>query len=92
MKTLKSIVTNAAKVVYVYAEDSATAVQFLQDAESEGFIWSDGSKPTQKHISDFYAVHPDMTINYIGAVGRTAFQCASDNISRLNYKEYISEK
>ena len=92
MKTLKTIVTETAKTIYVYAEDAATASQFLQDAESEGFMWSDGCKPTQKHISDFYAVHTDMTINYIGAVGRTAFQCDSDNILRLNYKEYISEK
>jgi len=89
---MKTIVTETEKSVYVYAEDTATAAQFLQDAETEGFIWSDGGKPTQKHISDFYAVHTDMTINYLGAVGRTAFQCGSDNILRLNYKNHISEK
>lgn len=88
MKTLKTIVTETGKSVYVYAEDNATAVQFLQDAESEGFMWSDGSKPTQNHTSDFYAVHTDMTINYLGAMGRTAFQCKSDSIFRLNYKEF----
>jgi len=92
MKTLKTIVTEKGKTTYVYAEDTATAAQFLQDAESEGFVWSDGSRPTEKHISDFYAVHPDMTINYLGAVGRTEFQCGSDSIFRLNYKKYISEK
>ncbi len=91
MKTLKTTVTEAGKTIYIYAEDTAAAKQFLQNAESEGFMWSDGRRPTQNHISDFYAVHTDTTINYIGAAGRTAFQCSSGNILKLNYEDFISK-
>ncbi len=92
MKMLKEMLSKEGKTVFVYAENPETSMRFLLDAENEGFIWSDGSKPTDKPINNFYAVHPDMTINYIGTNGRIAFQTKSDSIIRIDYKDYLKKK
>ena len=91
MKTLKSIANSNDKTVYVYAKDAETARRFLLDAENEGFVWSDGSRPTQKHISDLFAVHSDFTVNYVGMCGRIAFGSGSSSIERIDYNKYYSD-
>ena len=91
MYTLKELVSNSTKPVYVHLSDSKAAKQFLIDAENQGFVFSDGVKPTEKHISDFFSVHSDMTINYIGAIGRIAYQCKAGNIICIDYAEKIAE-
>jgi len=85
MFNLAEFTKASTKPVYVHLPDDDTARQFLIDAENQGFIFSDGAKPTEKIPDLFFAVHPDMTINYIGAVGRIAYQCKAENIIRLDY-------
>lgn len=93
MNSLTNLVKSNSKAVYVYLSDSETAIRFLHDVEKEGFIFSDGAKPTEKEIDNFFALHSDLTINYIGTIGRIAYQCNSDNIIRLDYKKFVdSEK
>lgn len=84
LNLLETLKANA-KPVFVHLPNDDTARQFLIDAENQGFIFSDGAKPTEKIPDLFFAVHPDMTINYIGAVGRIAYQCKAENIIRLDY-------
>ena len=91
MYTLKEIVSSSTKPVYVHLSDHETARRFLEDAENQGFVFSDGAKPTEKTPDSFFAVHPDMTMNYIGAVGRIAYQCHSDNIICLDYAPKMAE-
>lgn len=74
------------KTVYVHLSTPEDEKQFLFDAEEHGIIFSDGAKPTEKQASNFFAVHPDMTMNYIGIVGRIAYQCKADNIICFEYK------
>ncbi|MGN1480369.1 hypothetical protein [Porcipelethomonas sp.] len=90
MNNLKNLVKDNLKTVYVYLANADIAYRFLQDAEEEGFIFSDGTKPTEKEIDDFFAVHPNLTINYIGYIGRMAYQSHSDNIIRLDYEKFIN--
>lgn len=73
------------KKVYVHLSDRYTAEKFLQDAEKEGFIFADGVKPTARHISDFMAIHGDMTINYVGYIGRMAYSSGENSIICINY-------
>ncbi len=87
LETLKA----STKPVYVHLSNGESAKQFLIDAENQGFVFSDGAKPTEKTPDFFFAVHPDMTINYIGAVGRIAYQCHSDNIICIDYAPKMAE-
>ena len=91
MYTLKEIVSNSTKPVYVHLPNDEAARQFLIDAENQGFIFSDGAKPTEKVPDLFFAVHPNMTMNYIGTVGRIAYQCKAENIIRLDYVSKTAE-
>ncbi|MCQ2353935.1 MAG: hypothetical protein MJ102_02395 [Clostridia bacterium] len=91
MYKLKNVVLTNSKPVYVYLPNPETAILFLSDAEKQGFIFSDGAKPTEKHISDFFVVHPDMTINYLGTIGRIAYQCNSDSIIRFDYTAQMAK-
>ena len=79
------------KPIYVHLADNQTALRFLRDAENQGFTFSDGEKPTEKHISDFFVLHSDLSMNYIGAVGRIAYQCNAKSITRLDYSEKMTE-
>lgn len=80
--------------IYVYLDNADICKQFLQDAESEGFTFSDGIKPTQKHTSDIIAINPDATINYVGFIGRLAFQAAktigNQSLVKIDYRQLLN--
>ena len=79
--------------IYVYLDNSDIAKQFFRDAENEGFIFTDGTKPTLKHTSNIIAVNADATINYVGFVGRMAFQAASkignQPLHKIDYRDFL---
>ena len=93
---LKSILSTNAGRVYVYLATDEVCKQFLKDAENEGFTFTDGTKPTQKHTSDFLAINPDLTINYVGTIGRIAFQAASrignQKLIRIDYRKFLNDQ
>ncbi len=90
---LKSLVSANIGRIYVYLDNADIGKRFLQDAENEGFTFTDGTKPTQKHTSDIIALNADATINYVGFVGRVAFQAASkignQPLVKIDYREYL---
>lgn len=90
---LKSILSTNTGRVYVYFATEGVCKRFLQDAENEGFTFTDGTKPTQKHTSDVLAVNPDLTINYVGAIGHIAYQAASkignQKLIRIDYRDFF---
>lgn len=71
---LKELISNRKDRIFIHVPDPVESAEFLIQAEGEGFIFSDGARPTEKHTSDFYAIHGDKTINYIGTIGRIAYQ------------------
>lgn len=81
--------------IYVYLDNSDIAKQFFRDAENEGFIFTDGTKPTQKHTSNIIAVNKDATISYVGFVGRVAFQAANrignQPLVKIDYREFLKQ-
>ena len=88
MKTIKEL-ANMGDRVYVHLNDEETAMRFLRQAESEGFTFGDGVKPTDRHWSDLYAIHPDSTLNYVGSVGRIEYASGADSCVRVEYQELL---
>ena len=88
MKTIKEVASMGERV-YVYLKDEETAMSFLHQAESEGFTFGDGVKPTDRHWSDLYAMHTDGTLNYVGTNGRIHYGSGADEIVRIEYAELL---
>ena len=88
MKTIKELASTGERV-YVHLKDEKTAMSFLRQAESEGFTFGDGMKPTERHWSDLYAIHPDGTLNYVGSVGRIEYASGADSCVRVEYQELL---
>lgn len=88
MKTIKEL-SNMGERVYVHLKDEETAMRFLRQAESEAFTFGDGVKPTDRHWSDLYAIHPDSTLNYVGTNGRIHYGSGADEIVRIEYAELL---
>lgn len=90
---LKSLLSTHYGKIYVYLATEDICKKFLKDAEDEGFTFTDGAKPTQKHTSDVLAINPDLTINYVGAVGHIAYQYANkignQPLIKIDYRDYI---
>lgn len=81
--------------IYVYLATEGISKRFLQDAENEGFTFGDGVKPTERDISDIFAINDDLTISYVGFIGHIAYQSADkigdQPLIRINYRDIINE-
>lgn len=80
--------------VYVYLADEETGKQFMQQAETEGFTFRDGVKPTERPYDSIIALNRDRTINYVGFVGHMAFGAKAKTIGkekliRFDYKKRL---
>lgn len=76
--------------VYVHFKTAAEGLDFLRQAEQEGFTFTDGAKPTSRHCADIIAVNKSGTINYVGTNGRIAYhsgarQIGNENLIRIEY-------
>ena len=84
MKIIKEL-ANMGERVYVHLKNEETALRFLRQAESEGFTFDDGAKPTDRHWSDLYAIHPDGTLNYVTTNGRIDYASGAGNFFKVEY-------
>ena len=91
MKSIKGLVMKETRPVYVHTPSKALAKDFLKQVEQEGFLFADGKQPTKKSLDDCYALHQDLTINYIGFVGRLRFNSNDDGILRVEYQDLFKE-
>jgi len=90
MLTLKELSRKKGRV-YIYLEDDETCRRFIDEAEREGFTFCDGAAPSSREHSTFYALNPDLTINFIGFSGRIAYACA-DKIGNQKLIKYDYKK
>lgn len=93
-RTIKELVKKNGRV-YVYLGDSETGNQFMKQAESEGFTFTDGAKPTERCYAEIMSVNRDITINFVGMNGRIAFgsgakTVGNEKLIRVDYKKYIT--
>ena len=91
MKSFKELVMKETRPVYVYMPSKALAKDFLKQAEKEGFLFSDGKRPTKKPLDDYYALHQDLTMNYIGHIGRLRYDSNDDGILRVEYQDLFND-
>ena len=87
MKSIKELVMKETRPVYVHTPSKAIARDFLKQAEKEGFLFGDGKRPTKKPLDDYYALHQNLTMNYIGFAGRLCWKSGNNKIVRLEYKD-----
>ena len=90
MKTIKEL-ANMGERVHVHLKDEETAQRFLRDAEAEGFTFGDGVRPTERHWSDLYAIHPDGTLNYAGTIGHIEYGSGADSVVRIDYSQVLQQ-
>ena len=91
MKSIKELVMKETRPVYVHTPSIALAKDFLKQVEKEGFLFGDGKRPTKKPLDDYYALHQDLTINYIGFVGRLRYISNDDGILRVEYQDLFND-
>ncbi len=93
MSQIKDLLSAQAGKLYFYLATDEIGKRFLQDAENEGFVFTDGTKPTQRHISNIIAVNADMTINYVGFVGHLAYRSADkpgdQRLIKVDYRDLL---
>ncbi len=87
MKSIKELVMKETRTVFVHTPSKAIAKDFLKHAEKEGFLFGDGKRPTKKPLDDYYALHQDLTINYIGFVGRIRFNSRDNVMIKVEYQD-----
>lgn len=94
MSRIKFFLSTYTGKIYVYLATEDVGKQFLQDAENEGFTFCDGIKPTERTPANIIAINRDMTINYVGFVGRIAYQASNiignEPLVKIDYREIIS--
>ena len=83
--------------VYVHFKSAAQGLDFLRQAEQEGFTFTDGAKPTSRQCSDIIAVNKDGTINYVGTNGRIAYhsgvkKIGNEKLIRIEYDNSEKKK
>lgn len=80
--------------IFVRLKGENVRRRFLQEAEKEGFTYSDGTSPTETDGDDIMAIHSDMTLSYVGYISRLAYKNVKikgdKKIVRIDYVKYIA--
>lgn len=92
-RTLKELRKNLNGKIHIYLKDNKTAMQFLIDAENEGFKIGK-RKPTKCDTDTFFSLGNNQ-LSYLNSIGRICFQCNGGNNSegkyhRIDYFKYIN--
>lgn len=72
------------KAVYVHSSTAEKAFLFLQDAEKQGFLFADGSKPTDKKTANLFRILNNKSISYAGFIGHMRYE-GDNSILRIEY-------
>ena len=78
--------------IYLYLGDQDGFNFFKEHASDEGITFGDGKNLSEKPYDDVLALNEDLTVNYIGRFGHTAFrhpEASSRYIVRVDYRKYI---
>ena len=81
--------------VYIYLANAEIGHRFMQQAESEGFTFKDGEKPTERGYEEIVAINHDGTLNFVGTNGRIAYgsganQVGGEQLIRIDFEKYLS--
>lgn len=91
-RTLLNLVDRKGKI-YVYCSNSMLIELFLNNAETEGFLYSDGVKPTEREADNLYRITSDRTIYYVGWGGHMLFKLNGiktvEPVYFIDYEKYL---
>lgn len=93
MKRISSLLSEYDGRIYIFLEDEKTKNKFVKQAILEGFTFSDGVNLSSRSIDNIIAINRNLTVNFVGTIGRIAFQCAdkigNEKLHKINYKELM---
>ena len=89
MRLLKSLIEEN-ESVWIYCKDEALQIQFLEQAENEGFLALNGQKPTELFHHQLYGINDDMTMGYLAVMIWCMTFKQGDTHVRVDYDKYIS--
>lgn len=90
-RTLENLLEPNCKT-YLYLTDDETTRVFIQNAEAEGFTFSDGVKISKRQPEDVMVLNEDKTINFLGFADNLTFhnpEATSTYLVRVDYRKYI---
>lgn len=92
-RTLKELRNSLKGKIHIYLKDTKTAMQFLIDAENEGYKIGE-KKPTECDTDTFFALGGSQ-LSYLNSIGRICFQCNGGAMSkgkyhRIDYYRYVN--
>jgi hypothetical protein len=94
MSKIQDLLTTNKGRIYIYLATVDIGKRFLLDVENDGFTFCDGVKPTYREPENIMAVNKDMTINYVGFVGRIAYQAINkigdEPLIKIDYRDIFS--
>ena len=85
-KTLRQMNKELGKF-YVELNDEETGMQFLQDAQQEGYRFGDGASPTSREYARLMFVDPNMEIGYVGIAGHIAVGSGAQSRPTVVYEK-----
>lgn len=91
-RTLKELRNSLKGKIHIYLKDTKTAMQFLIDAENEGYKIGE-KKPTECDTDTFFALGGSQ-LSYLNSIGRICFQCNGGAMSKGKYHriDYVKYK
>lgn len=90
-RTLNELSNSLKSKVHIYLKDRKTAMQFLIDAENEGYKIGN-KKPTECDTDNIISLDNNK-LSYVGLCGRVCFQCNGGSgyegvYHRVDYSKY----
>ena len=90
MRTLTSLLKEQ-EAVWIYCESDDLQKKFLQQAEKEGFIARNGSRPTELALQRFYGINSGMTMGYISnLIWFMSAKCEDSGNRKIDYGKFSS--
>ena len=93
MRTLQNLLKTKGNI-NVYLSSKAVCDLFLRNAEQEGFVFSNGSRPTTSSYNDLFALHHDFTIAHHGFAGHIALRAKGISTAVptiwIDYAKYLA--
>lgn len=93
-RTIRNLAEKKGRV-YIYLANKEIGENFMKQAESEGFTFSDGAKFTHpdRGYESIMAINHNYTINYVGTNGRIAFgggfkRIGDEKLIRVDFQKY----
>ncbi len=89
-RTLTNLL-NLDRRVWLYIQNKAVWEIFCNQAEKEGFIWSDGRRMNFIEFDNIVVLNNDLSFNYVGCIGHIWFGNSEDTAHyKIDFAKYIN--